>query len=41
MDVKDPRDFPDRQHVTYVLGICHIFRHILPNCPDLTVAYSY
>jgi hypothetical protein len=24
MDVKDPRHFPDGQHVTYVLGICHI-----------------
>ena len=40
MDVKDPRYFPDRQHLTHVLSICHIFPYILLGDPILTVAYS-
>jgi hypothetical protein len=31
MDMKEPGYFPDRQHVTYMFIICHIFPYILFN----------
>ena len=31
MDMEKPGYFPDRQHVTYMLAISHIFSHLLLN----------
>jgi hypothetical protein len=39
MDMEESGYFPDRQHVSHMFAICHIFPYLLFDYPMLTVTY--